>query len=145
MKNKLETLKSIRENWGKYHINGMSNIHRVKRKALFLSKANSFEHEEEKFRICYELTQMGHEWITEAVDNKSGLRRDVIDLNTGEVFEAETDMKRATRFLNEPYGNAVKVNIRPVGWSFNDPKWIKLKNELNISQRNNIRQKNGYK
>jgi len=89
------------EIYKKYHINGMPNYARPKRKAIFFSPANSLEHELKKAEICYNLQKEGCEFIVEAVDNKTGLRRDVVCLDTGLVYEIETDKKRAERFKGQ--------------------------------------------
>lgn len=125
---KREIMQIVNKHWRMYHINGMSPIHTIRRNVIFISVANSIEHELEKTRVCWELRSMNHEFITEAVDNKTGLRRDIVDLNTGIVIEVETTPERALRFLDEStLGNAKKVIIRPCGWSFTDAKWIQLK------------------
>ena len=125
---KREVMQIVNKHWRLYHILGCSPIHTIKRNVIFISVANSREHERSKFEYCYSLAELNHSFITEAVDNKTGLRRDLVDLNTGEVFEFETTMSRSLRHLdNSTLGNATKVHIIPVGWTFQDLKWIKLK------------------
>ena len=63
----------------------------------------------------------GFKVLTEAQENDGGLIRDLVDLSNGEVYEFETTPKRAARFLGKP------INIVPVGWDFEDKRWIKLK------------------
>lgn len=46
---------------------------------------------------CYDLLKEGKQFITEAVDNKTGLRRDIVCLDDGLIKEIETDPKRAKR------------------------------------------------
>ena len=40
-----------------------------------------------KFEICMQLKEWGHEFYTEAIFEPSGLRADVIDADTGVVYE----------------------------------------------------------
>ena len=85
-------------NWCKYHISGCSPIHRIKRNVVSISVANSLKHELAKTKKCYELRKQGFEFITEAVENNSGLRRDVVCLDNNEIYEIETSKQRAKRF-----------------------------------------------
>lgn len=48
-------------------------------------------------------------FITEAVDNKFNLRRDIVDLSSGKIFEIETNKKRAERFKNSPDVIVIKL------------------------------------
>ena len=107
--NKKEIRAKIRHNWYKFHVPGCSNLHRIKRNAVFISPANSLAHEIAKLKVCYELRKTGCDFITEAVENKTGLRRDVVDLTSGIIFEIETDKKRASRFLLDPRVRVIKL------------------------------------
>jgi hypothetical protein len=40
-----------------------------------------------KFKICKQLKEWGHEFYTEAIFEPSGLRADVIDADTGVIYE----------------------------------------------------------
>ena len=84
-----------------YHVPGMPNYTSRKRNAIHFSKANSKPHEMGKASICYDLLAEGKSFITEAVHNKTGYRRDVVCLDSGNVYEIETDPKRAKRFENQ--------------------------------------------
>ena len=44
-------------------------------------------HIDMKFQICKQLRAWGHEFYTEAIFDASGLRADVIDADTGIVYE----------------------------------------------------------
>ena len=57
-----------------------------KRNCVRISTANNLLHEMEKLRVCYELQQWGHEYVTEA-EWATGGRADVFDLDTGTIFE----------------------------------------------------------
>jgi len=109
--NKKEQAIQEKKIWYKYHIPGMGNLNRVKKNAIFISAANSYEHELEKFRICYMLKSIGHNFLTEAECsiNKVKYRRDVVDLTTGDIYEIETDPKRAERFIKDPEYNKIKL------------------------------------
>ena len=84
--------------WCKYHITGCSAIHRIKRNAVFIHTNASLKHELMKAEVCYNLRKQNKEFITEAVDNKTKLRHDVVCLDDGVIYEIETDSKRAARF-----------------------------------------------
>jgi hypothetical protein len=110
--NKKERVLKEKKIWYKYHIPGQNALTaRVKKNAVFISTANSLEHEFEKLRICYALKEFGHNFITEAECSIKGVkyRRDVVDLTTGLIYEIETDPKRAERFINDPDYNNITV------------------------------------
>ena len=62
----------------------MSNRHR---NVLRWSPNETIEHISRKFEICIKLKEWGHEFYTEAIFEPSGLRADVIDADTGVVYE----------------------------------------------------------
>ena len=99
--NKLELKKFRNKIQRKYHIPGQSNLYPRKRNAVFISASNSLEHEKAKLEVCWHLRKLGRDFITEAVCNKTGLRRDAVCLDSGTVFEVETDKRRAARFDGE--------------------------------------------
>lgn len=76
-------------NWRKYHIPGCSPIHRMKVNAIHLSIANSKVHEMAKCSLAYDLLAQGHKIITEAVENQTNLRRDLVSISSGNVWEIE--------------------------------------------------------
>ena len=62
--------------------------------------------------------------ITECEEIATGLRRDLVCLTCGgEIFEFETDVSRAVRFIPQA------VNVIAIGWKFSDKKWVKAKSE----------------
>ena len=68
----------------------MSNRHR---NVMRWSESETIEHVSRKFEICFQLKKWGHEFYTEAIFDDSGLRADVIDADTGivyEVYQTET-------------------------------------------------------
>lgn len=87
-----------RETLMKYHTPGCNEYNRRPIDAIFLSPANSIEHEMAKCRMCYKLLKDGLKFVTEAVDNKTQERADIVVLDSGERIEIETDPKRAERF-----------------------------------------------
>ncbi len=95
--------------WRKYHVPGMGNYTTRPINAIFLSPANSLEHEMEKCRQCYEQLKARTKFITESVCNKTGLRRDIVVLDTGEIIEVETCPKRASRFKDDPMTDDITV------------------------------------
>ena len=62
----------------------MSNRHR---NVMRWSPSETIEHVSRKFEICFQLKKWGHEFYTEAIFEPSGLRADVIDADTGVVYE----------------------------------------------------------
>jgi len=87
-----------------YHVPGMANFTKRKPNAVFISPGNSIEHEIGKLKVCYHLRKGKKDFITEAVENSTGLRRDVVCLDDGQVYEIETTKKRAER-----HGPEIKV------------------------------------
>jgi len=86
-------------NYKKYCTQGNENT-RVK-KNVITPHGNSYEHEKAKFDICWMLKNKGHDFITEAYNAKTKMRHDIVDLDTGYIYEVETDPKRAERFNQE--------------------------------------------
>ena len=89
--NKKELNTFRRKVWYKYKIPGMSNLHRVKKNALFLhvpkGKDIGYEHEKKKFDVCFALKKAKMEFITEAQSCKDGRIIDVVCLDTGTEIE----------------------------------------------------------
>lgn len=106
----------IKEVWNKYHIKGHQNFMRQKIDAIFISNANTIEHEWAKHLICYKIRQASHHFITEAAKNmkKGDDERiiDVVDLNSGLEYEIETDPQRAKRFI----GDEIVIKTFEDGW-----------------------------
>lgn len=96
--NKNELALRRRKVYRSYHIPGQSHLHPRKINAVFLSPANSWLHEQAKCKVCYDLLKEHKKFITEAVNNRTGERADVIVLDTGERVEIECDPRRAKRF-----------------------------------------------
>jgi hypothetical protein len=84
-------------NYKKYHVPGCTEETRRPKNAIYIRPGNSIKHEVGKLEICHRLQSAGHDFITEAKENESGLVRDVVDLDTGQIYEVETDVKRAAR------------------------------------------------
>ena len=92
------------KNQRKYHIPGQSHLYPRKRNAVFISSANSKEHEITKLLVCYELRVLKREFITEAVRNVDGVRIDVVDLDTGneiEIVHKNLNKKTLERYERE--------------------------------------------
>jgi len=98
--NQREKILKINENHSNYHVPGCLQRERLKKNAIFISTANSIQHEVMKTEICYDLKSQGHEYITEAVRNEkeeNGKERrvDIVDLETSDeieiVFRHESD------------------------------------------------------
>lgn len=108
---------NVRKRRDLYHIKGNTNIMRQKIDAIFISSANSLEHEQAKLRVCWLLKKAGHHFITEAERNRkkdeARVIVDIVDLNTGEEYEIESDKQRAKEFEGTPV-NVIKI-FEP-GW-----------------------------
>ena len=100
-----------KKTWCKYHIPGGGNLQRLKKNVVFLSTANSLEHELAKTHVCYLLKKLGHEFVTEGECsiNKVKYRRDIVDLDSGIIYEVETSPERAKRFQEDPETSNIKV------------------------------------
>lgn len=96
--NQKDTILMQTKTWHSYHVPGMGNYTTRPKNAIFLSPANSEEHEMEKCRICYNLLKEGKKYITEAVDNHTKERADIVILDSGERIEIEMEKDRAKRF-----------------------------------------------
>ena len=107
--NKRELIKKRRENWYKYKISHGNNLQRIKMNVIYISTANSLDHEIGKLKICYELRKQGHYFITEAEDIRTKERADVVDLDTGIRYEIETDPRRAKRFEGRKNIEVIKL------------------------------------
>ena len=57
------------------------------RNVLRWGRGETRNHIYTKFEICMQLKEWGHEFYTEAIFEPSGLRADVIDADTGVVYE----------------------------------------------------------
>ena len=57
------------------------------RNAFRWSTSETDAHIDMKFKICRQLKEWGHEFYTEAIFEPSGLRADVIDADTGVIYE----------------------------------------------------------
>lgn len=110
-----------KEEYLKYKVAGCSSIKHCDINVLRLSAANTLEHELAKCELAYQCLKNKDYFIIEAEEIKTGLRRDFVNITTGEVYEFETDPKRAIRFWNQA------VNVIPVNWSDKEyKKWIEL-------------------
>ncbi len=104
--NKKDRIIKKTEVWKSYHIPSMPNYMRRPKNAIFISSANSYEHELLKFKTCYEFRKEGIDFVCEAVRNKKDAkghvrRVDIVNLNTGDEIEIEMTEKRAKRFEGE--------------------------------------------
>lgn len=96
--NQRELLIQRKKVWRSYHVPGKGNYTTRPINAIFLSPANTWEHEEAKCSVCYGLLKRKSKFITEAVSNKTGERADIVCLDNGERIEIETTPRRAKRF-----------------------------------------------
>jgi len=69
----------------------------MKINAINLSIANCKEHEMAKCAMAYDLMKEGFKVLTEADEISTKKRRDLVDISNGEIYEFETDKKRASR------------------------------------------------
>jgi hypothetical protein len=85
--------------WNSYHTPGCTKFTKRPINAIFLNPACSIEHEMMKCRMCYRLLVDGVKFITEACDNQTNERADIVT-ESGERIEIETTPERAERFKN---------------------------------------------
>lgn len=83
--------------WHNYHKRGGHNLSRCPVDKFHVNTGDSIEHETKKLEIYMKLRKDGHRVLTEAVHNKTGLRRDIVDLTDGIIYEIETDAARGER------------------------------------------------
>lgn len=95
--NKLGLIQKRKEVLGSYHIPGCCNYYKRPKNAIYFNPSNSLSHELKKAEICYNLQKEKKQFITEAVDNQTGLRRDIVCLDDEEIYEIETTASRAAR------------------------------------------------
>ena len=102
--NKKEKSIKINSVQRRYHIPGQSHLYPRKRNAVFLSSANSWEHEKVKSHVCWLLLRRKLKYVTEAVRNVDGVRVDVVVLDTGDEIEIvckNRDKKTLERYEKE--------------------------------------------
>lgn len=99
--NQKDIIANRRETWFAYHLPGGSNLNRVKKNAVFVSAANKkddYIHEFCKAAVAITLKRLGKDFICECVNNRSNLRHDLVCLDSGNIWEIETESTRAKRF-----------------------------------------------
>jgi len=82
----------------KYHCPGGQNYIKRAKNAVFISSANTLQHEMAKLETGWLLKKEGMDFITECVSNKDNRRVDLVILDTGDEVEFETTKARAARF-----------------------------------------------
>ena len=80
-----------------YHVPSMPNFTRRKPNAIHFSPSNSLRHELSKAQICYELQKEKKQFVTEAVENKTDLRRDIVCLDDQEIYEVDDSKSKRGR------------------------------------------------
>jgi len=95
--NKKERQKKRQETLKKFSVPGMPAYTKRKPNSIHISAANSKIHELAKCEICYDLLKMGCSFITEAHEKKTGLRRDIVCLDTGDIYEVDNSKTKHGR------------------------------------------------
>jgi hypothetical protein len=81
-----------------------------------------YEHELAKFKLFWDLRKAGHRIITEAW-GRDGLRRDLVDLTDGEIYEIDSNKtKRGRRHPSN-------INV----WWYNESRWRKREEVEDVS------------
>lgn len=62
-----------------------------------------------KCEICYLLLKKGQHFITEAEEIKTGLRRDIVCLDDGIIYEIELSHIRAMRHKDHPKVEVIRI------------------------------------
>ena len=78
---------SVRKQQKRNEVSRLLRISNRNRNAFRGSNAETDAHIDMKFHICKQLKKWDHEFYTEAIFDSSGLRADVIDADTGVVYE----------------------------------------------------------
>lgn len=112
--NQRQLLMKRKEIYGSYHIPSCNHYMKRPKNAVYISVANSIEHEIAKLKVCYDLRKERKEFITEACRNQKDengkIRRvDVVVLDLGEEIEIEVSPRRARRFLNDKRVTVIKL------------------------------------
>ena len=111
--NRKELLIKRRRNWYDYHLPGCGNLKRVKKNVVFISAANSLKHELAKAEVCWLIKKARHEFITEAERNRkrgeARVKVDIVDLDTREEIEIETNKSRAKQLIKEGKATVIKL------------------------------------
>jgi len=135
--NKKQRLMKEKETYNNYHTPGNNEFTRRPKNAVFLNPSNNLEHEELKFKICYEFLSSGISFITEAVRNTKvdgkEKRVDIINLITGD--EVEIINKHETDFEVKEYreNGVIPIMVNPMVCKICGFKYPK-RNNSNICQ-----------
>ena len=78
---------SVAKQMRRNEVSRLLRISNRNRNAFRWSPNETDAHIDMKFQICKQLKKWGHEFYTEAIFDSSGLRADVIDADTGVVYE----------------------------------------------------------
>lgn len=92
-----------------------------KRNVIYLSTANSLEHEMKKLEVAFGHITQRHEIITEAIRKSDGKIIDVVILDTGEEIEV-VHKNRDTKTLNRYIKEGITVVLVDVDDKIIEPK-----------------------
>ena len=107
--NKKEVIIEREKTRSRFHMRGMPRHIKRAKNAIYFTPANGLKHELKKAEVCYNLLKERKWFITEAVDNKLELIRDVVCLDDGTIYEIETCKHRAKRFEQDPEKSKIIV------------------------------------
>lgn len=93
--NQKETIIQEMKNLSRWHMNGQPEHKKCRPNTPALNVTNSLLHELWKVKIAYDIRKQGHSYIMEACENGKPVRRDVVDITSGDIYEivAENDGK----------------------------------------------------
>ena len=80
-------LASVRKQQKRNEVSRLLRVSNRNRNAFRWGAGETDAHIDMKFQICKQLKKWGHEFYTEAIFDSSGLRADIIDADTGVVYE----------------------------------------------------------
>jgi len=82
---------------------------KIHRNCIRINIGNTFEHELEKLRICWNLQTVGQHFITEAEFEKGG-RCDIVNLDLGLCYEiVKSEGKKSIQLKQSKYPLPIKV------------------------------------
>ena len=109
--NKYQLIIKRKQTESNYTVHGTTKFSKRKRNVININSGNTDAHEMEKTRVGLELLRQGHHFITEAKHKRTGLIHDVVDLDTGEIYEVESQIRRAVRFeeIQKSYNEQITI------------------------------------
>jgi len=82
----------------------------IKRNCIRINTGSTYDHELEKFKICWELQKEGMHFLTEAVFERTGDRADIVCLDEGICYEiVKSESNESIKAKHAKYPLPVRV------------------------------------